>query len=196
MTRRTLDVPQIMAAAERIIDEEGWSGLTIAALAADLGVRGPSLYSHVAGLDQVRAGVQARTMAAISDALRDAAMGRTAGAALHAQCDAWRAFAKAHPNRYLAMTQAPVDADVFLESSAGADVATRAALRAFGLDRDDEESAQFGLFATVHGFVSLEIVAVFTTHLPDDTIDILFRQAVDRVVQSLGRAAATPGAAS
>jgi AcrR family transcriptional regulator len=194
MTRRTLDVQQILAAAERITDRDGWSGLTIAALATDLGVRGPSLYSHVSGLDEVRAGVQARTMAAISEALRDAAMGRTAGDALRAQCDAWRAFAKAHPKRYLAMTQAPVDADIFLESSAGADVASRAALRAFNLSREEEESAQFGLFATVHGFVSLEITAVFTNHLPDDTTDILFRQAVDRVVHSLEHATTAPGA--
>lgn len=189
MSRPTLSPEAVFAAAERIVDDHGWSGLTIAALAADLGVRGPSLYSHVAGLEEVRAAVQARTMEAMSDVLRDAAMGRTAGDALRTQCDAWRAFAKAHPNRYLAMTQAPVDPTVLLEASAGADVATRAALRAFDLDPEEETSAQFGLFATVHGFVSLEVAGVFTTHLPAPTTDVLFREAVGRVVQSLESAA-------
>lgn len=184
MIRRTLTTERIVSTAERIVDERGWSELTIAALAAELGVRGPSLYSHVANLDEVRIAVKSRAMAAISDDLRDAAMGRTAGDALRAQCDAWRSFARRHPDRYLAMTQSPIDPDALLEASAGADVATRAALSSFELSADDEASAQFGLFATVHGFVSLEISRAFTTHLSPETTDQMFRESVDRVIRS------------
>jgi AcrR family transcriptional regulator len=189
VSRRTLTAAQIFVAAEHLVDEHGWSGLTIASLAGELGVRGPSLYSHVANLDDVRAAVQARTMTALSDELRDAAVGRAGADALRAQCDAWRAYALAHPNRYLAMSQAPADPTIFLEASAGADVATRAALRAFELSPEAEDSVQFGLFATVHGFVSLEISNVFTTHLPPGATDTMFREAVDLVIRGAEGAA-------
>jgi AcrR family transcriptional regulator len=178
---------RVFAAAERIVDEHGWAGLTIASLAQQLGVRGPSLYTHVAGLDAIRAGVQARTMAALSLVLQDTAMGRSGADALRALCDAFRAFALAHPNRYLAMTQAPVDPVVFAEASAGADRAVRAALRGLGLSEADELSAEFGLFATAHGFVSLEIVGVFTSVADPGGADALYHEAIDRVVAALER---------
>ena len=190
MSKRSLSADQVFAAAERIVDDHGVDGLTIAALAAALGVRGPSLYSHVSGLDEVKAAVQARTMAQLSDVLRDAAMGRAAGDAMRAQCHAWRAYALANVNRYLAMTQSPGDPEIFLEASAGADVATRASLRAFDFSADEEAAAQFGLFATVHGFVSLELTEVFTTQFRPGTIDAVFAETVDRVVGSFEQAAA------
>jgi AcrR family transcriptional regulator len=185
MVVRRLTPEQVFVAAERIVDEHGWDGLTIAALAADLGVRGPSLYTHVAGLDAIRSGLQARTMAAMSLVLRDAAMGRSGGDAMRAMCAAFRAFALAHPNRYMAMTQAPVDPTVFIEASVGADAATRAALRAFDLDEAEVSSVQFGLYATAHGFVSLEIAGVFTSGLDPAGTEALYREAIDRVVAAL-----------
>ncbi len=185
MARRSLTPERVFAAAERIVDAHGWAGLTIAALANELAVRGPSLYTHVAGLDAIRAGVQARTMAALSLVLQDAAMGRSGGDALRALCDAFRAFALAHPNRYLAMTQAPVDPEVFAAASVGADTAVRAALRGLGLSEHEELSAEFGLFATAHGFVSLEIIGVFTSVVAPDGAAALYREAVDRVVAAL-----------
>jgi hypothetical protein len=138
----------------------------------------------------VRAAVQARTMATMSQVLRDAAMGRTGGDALREMCDAFRAFARAHPNRYTAMTQAPADPTVFMAASAGADAAVPAALRAFDLTEAEETSAGFGLFATAHGFVSLEIGGVFTTGLAPGVADTLYREAVDRVVGALEQRAA------
>ena len=45
-----LDPDQVLVAAERLVAANGWENLTMAALAADLGVRPPSLYRHVDSL--------------------------------------------------------------------------------------------------------------------------------------------------
>ena len=55
MSRRAgLDTAAVVRAGAALADEEGLSGLTFAHLAERLGVRTPSLYNHVAGLDGLR----------------------------------------------------------------------------------------------------------------------------------------------
>src|SRR4051794_25234481 len=49
--RRRLDRTQVLVAAEAIVDEHGWDELTMARLAAALGIKVPSLYNHVPSLD-------------------------------------------------------------------------------------------------------------------------------------------------
>ena len=48
-----IDESRIAEAALAIIDERGWPSLTMAALAARLGVRAPSLYHHIGGQDEL-----------------------------------------------------------------------------------------------------------------------------------------------
>ena len=52
--RAGLDRAQVIETAAVIADESGADGLTLAALAARLGVRSQSLYAHVDGLDGLR----------------------------------------------------------------------------------------------------------------------------------------------
>jgi AcrR family transcriptional regulator len=182
---RALTREQVLSAAERVVDERGWGALTIAAVAQAVGVKGPSLYTHVAGLDTIRAEVQARTMAAMSLILQDAAMGRSGADALRAMCDAYRAFAHQFPNRYTAMTLVPVDMGLFVTQTAGAERALRAAMRAFDLTDDRATTAVIALFAAAHGVVSLEIGGVFVSGLDRAETDALYRDAVERVIASL-----------
>ncbi len=182
---RTLNAEQVIAAAERIVDDGGPQALTMAAIAQAVGVKGPSLYSHVAGLDAIRAQVQARSMAALSSELQDAAMGRSGGDALRAMCRSFRVFALSQPNRYLAMIQAPVDRQLLQEAAIGADRAVRAALRSFDLTEDETFGAEVTLFATAHGFVSLEVGGVFVGGLAAADADRLYDEAIERFVAAL-----------
>ncbi len=182
---RTLTVDHILAAAEGIVDEGGPQALTMAAIAQAVGVRGPSLYSHVAGLDVIRAQMQARSMSALSSELQQAAMGRSGGDALRAMCDAFRTFALRHPNRYVMMTAAAVDRQLMFDASLGADSAVRAALRGFALDDDEVFAAEVALFATAHGFVSLQVSGVFAGGMDADGADRLYTEAIERFVASL-----------
>src|SRR5207302_276900 len=50
----TLDRPAIVRAALKLLDEVGLEGLSTRRLAAELGVKGPSLYWHFASMGELR----------------------------------------------------------------------------------------------------------------------------------------------
>ena len=79
MPRAGLTESRVVEEAERIADEVGLSHLTLAALAERLGVRQPSLYKHVDGLDAVRRSIAIRAKTELADILARAAVGRSGG---------------------------------------------------------------------------------------------------------------------
>ena len=54
MPRAGLNTDRVVAEAAELADEVGLDQLTLAALAARLGVRQPSLYKHVASVDALQ----------------------------------------------------------------------------------------------------------------------------------------------
>jgi AcrR family transcriptional regulator len=106
-----LDPDQVLVAAERLVAANGWENLTMAALAADLGVRPPSLYRHVDSLDALRRELRSRMLVELSDAVRAAVMGKSGIDGLHALTDAYRDFAREHSERYLAQGTLTGDED-------------------------------------------------------------------------------------
>src|SRR5262249_53912537 len=54
MPRAGLDSESVVAAAAAMADEDGLEAVTLTRLAGRLGVRTPSLYAHVRGLDDLR----------------------------------------------------------------------------------------------------------------------------------------------
>ncbi len=76
---------------------------------------------------------------------------------LHALTDAHRAYAKAHPVRYLAQSTLPGDESMRLASRRIGE-AGYAVLASFGLSDEQLPVATAQLAALVHGFVSLELV--------------------------------------
>jgi AcrR family transcriptional regulator len=148
---------EVLRTAEGCVDERGWDGWAMADLAAELGVRAPSLYTHVRGVDDVRAELQRRAIRQLGAELRQAAMGRTGDDGLRVLADTLRAFAHRHPRRYEGMTRAAVDPEALPAAAADASEALASMMR--GLDADDETltEIQAATFAALHGAVSLEI---------------------------------------
>ena len=144
-----------MAAAERVVDELGWDHLTMAALAGALGTTGPSLYNHVASLEALRGELQQRTMRQLGDALVRAALARGGRQGLLALSDAYRAFVRHHPHRYDGATRTPVDREGMAAAATQANGALLAVVRSYGVDPDDALLAQLGVFAALHGVVTL-----------------------------------------
>jgi AcrR family transcriptional regulator len=54
MPRVGLDSAAVVSAAAELIERRGFEALTLSALASELGVKPPSLYAHVGGLDDLR----------------------------------------------------------------------------------------------------------------------------------------------
>ncbi len=163
MSRRAgLDREGVVRAAAAIADTEGAGALTLAAVAARAGVRIPSLYNHIAGLDGLRHALALHALRLLADALRTAAIGRASDEAVYAVADAYRAFVKVHPGLYEIIQRVPptTDPDIQAASRAPVEVAL-AALTGYGLAGDDAIHAVRALRSAVHGFVTIEMTGGF-----------------------------------
>jgi AcrR family transcriptional regulator len=196
--RAGLTRPAVPAVALDVVDEGGVAGLdrlTLAAVASRAGVAVPSLYKHVASLDDLRRLVATDCVAELTRVLAQATIGRSGPDAIHSAADAIRAYAHRHPGRYAA-TQVTPD----LGSAADAELAARAeetiavlaaALHGFGLPDDDTVDAIRMLRSALHGFITLELGGGFG--LPDD-LDRSFRLLIDGITAGIAALAAGNGA--
>lgn len=176
MPRAGLDTEAVVAAAARLADADGFESVTLARLAAQLGVRPPSLYAHVDGLDDVRRKLGARGAAELADALGRAIEGRSGRDALRALADAYRDYARDHPGSYAASQRSrDLQGDVAADTASEAAMRVAlAALREYGLEDDDRVHAVRMVRVALHGFVSLEAEGGFAmAQSPDDTFERL-----------------------
>jgi len=153
--RRRLDREQVLSAAEELADREGWTHLTMTALANELQVTVPALYNHVPNLEALRGELQIRTFLAIGAALNRAAMGRSGPTAVRALAAAFRKFALEHPGRYDLAMREPVDPERFEVAALEAGRALWAVIASYGISEDAIE-LQLSAFAALHGVLVLE----------------------------------------
>lgn len=171
--RAGLTPDRIVDAAAELADREGHAALTLSGVAASLGVRTPSLYNHVAGLDELRRLLTIRAIQQLGTALQRATVGRSADEAVRAIAVAYRQFALAHPGLYAATVPSSEDDQVRLAGAAVVDTVL-AALDGYALTHDDAIHATRSLRAAVHGFVALELSGGFgLAQDPEDTFEWL-----------------------
>ena len=135
---RGLTQEQVVERAAGLADADGFDSLTLAALAARLGVRTPSLYNHVDGLPDLRCRLALRGSCELAERLRDATLARGRDEGLLALATAHRAFASEHPGLYQALQQAPAAGDDERAAAAAAALEPLlAVLRSYGMEGDD-----------------------------------------------------------
>jgi len=183
-----LDRRQVIDAAAALADAEGLASVTLARVAAALGVASPSLYSHVDSLAalhrELALDASARLGADVRDAIADVrggSVGTGGEAALRRVAHAYRAFARAHPGLYATLHTTPGRGqDAELSAAFEALVVDLAAvLTALGLPQDDVVPLIRTLRSGLHGFVSLEASGGFG--LPQD-VDASFETLIDVLV--------------
>ena len=91
MARASIDSTAVVASATQLVDAEGLEALTLTRLAEELGVRPPSLYAHIGGLDDLRRRLGARGASELATTLSHAIEGRSGTDALRALATAYRA---------------------------------------------------------------------------------------------------------
>ncbi len=155
--RARLDADAVVSAAARLADHEGLEAATFTRLAAELGVRAPSLYAHIDGIPDLRSRLAVRGSQELASQLQAAAAGRAGSEALIAVADAYRAYALAHPGLYMAMQRAPSPGYAAAGAAGEALVGVvLAVLRAYGLSGDAAIHAARAVRSALHGFVTLE----------------------------------------
>lgn len=185
MPRAGLDADAVVAAAAALADEDGLAELTLARLAAAVGIRTPSLYAHVDGLGDLRGRLGARGAQEMASALQTAAAGRSGADALRAVATAYRAYAHAHPGTYAAMQVASDRADNQAAGAAAVGVFL-AVLDGYGIAGEAAIHAVRAVRSALHGFVTLEREGGFGIPL---SLDQSFATLVGMIEAGLDRRA-------
>jgi len=163
-----LDREQVIEEAAALADESGAHAVTLAALAARLGVRSQSLYAHVDGLDGLRRDLAVLGQRSLAEQLGRAVMGRAGEDGLRALCDAYAAFAADRPGLYASSLRAPGDDPALRRTSEAATEPWRAVLHSYGLAKTEIEHFHRVLWAALHGFVTLRAQGLMTRSASPD----------------------------
>ena len=184
-SRHGVDGNLVLKAAAELVDAEGLDALNLGRLAGTLGIRTPSIYNHVAGMNGLRQGLAVMGVRSLRDALARAAIGIAGDGAILAIARAYRQFAKDHPGLYAASLRAPTEDEPELARASEETLAVlRAVLAPFALDGKAEIHALRAFRSLAHGFVSLELAGGFG--LPID-LDESYRVLVGLLVAGLRR---------
>jgi AcrR family transcriptional regulator len=176
-----LDVQSVIQAAADLADAEGIEAVTLATLAARLGIRAPTLYHYVNGLDGLRRDIGLLGKRELAHVLGIAIMGRSGDEAVEAIAVAYRTFAHAHPGLYAVSqrTYAPEDRAMLEAETEVLGIISRV-IAPSEPERDEYIHMVRLLRSMLHGFVSLERDSGFG--LPQD-INETFRRLVTIIIQ-------------
>ena len=174
---------RVVAAAVELADKKGLGELTLADLAERLGVRVPSLYKHIDGLDDLRLLIAHVGMTNLASVLSRAADGRQGRDALVSIAQAYRRFARVHPGQYQALIRPPVAGDKHSEQAQKVvDLLTRV-VGDYKLGAEDSVHAVRSIRAALHGFVSLEAVDGYGRSA---TVEASFYSMIAMIDRALG----------
>ena len=181
-----LDRATVVEAAAELADTAGIDQLSLADLAARLGVRTPSLYNHVAGLPGLRRDLALLGTRELGARLSRAAIGKSGDTAIRAISNAYRMFVNQHPGLYAATVRSVLLAD---QPDPELNAAQRdvvevvlAVLAGYGLGGSDAIHAARGLRSVIHGFATLETAGGFG--IPLD-LDASFEQLIENYIAGL-----------
>jgi AcrR family transcriptional regulator len=160
--RQGLSRAHVVDAAARIADADGLDGVTVARVASELGIKGPSLYNHVAGRDDLIAALGVRALQELTARLTDASVGRSRDDALQGIAAAYRSYVLDHPGLYAATIRAPEPDDRERQEAAARLLAILYAVFAgYGVEGVDAVHAARALRSGLHGFASIEAAGGF-----------------------------------
>jgi AcrR family transcriptional regulator len=183
-TRRNLDAQIILNAAAELAEEKGLENVSLLQVAEKLGVKSPSLYNHLSGVQELSTGIAKLALGRLEEAIRGAAVGRSRGDALLAIALAYRSYAKKNPELYKAILRFPDCGDSDVQETGHAVVRILyQVMEPYYLG--EEETIHFvrGFRSALHGFVSLEAAGFFRGNGVD--VDESYRQLAVRLISSL-----------
>jgi AcrR family transcriptional regulator len=176
MPRMGLTPDKVVAAAADLADREGIDAMSLSTIAGTLGVRVPSLYKHIGGLDDLQRRVAVDGASGLAATLAIARDGKHGREALLATGVAYRRYALRHPGRYAAIQRAAQAIAEFEELFGGV-------VADYGLRGEDAVHGVHTVRSALHGFVALENVGGFGR--PED-LDASFYALIALVDRGLG----------
>lgn len=170
MTRTPLTSGSVIAEAATLADESGLEAVTLSAVARRLGVRTPSLYSHVRDHAALLDGVSAVALADLTARVAEAVAGRSGLPALEGLAEAHRAFARQSPGRWQALQRRAGPTVVASDAARSIVALTDAVLRGYDIPAGERVHVTRLLGSTINGYLALEHIGSFDHSAPDPEV--------------------------
>ena len=152
---------QIVHAARLLLEREGQAGLSMAAVAAAVGIRAPSLYNRFTDRSALLQAVDVQVFGELADLLGQAVVAGDAIATLRAQAHAIRAFALQNPNGYSLFFDARLPATPDGTKARGAAVGQLLEPLTALVGKERAFASARVLVPYLHGFISMELADGF-----------------------------------
>ena len=179
----------VLDAAAKLADSEGLDALSLTNVAKLLGIRTPSLYAHVDGLDDLHRRLALAGVNRLGAELRAATQNKVGRPALEAIAHTYRSFALGHPGQYRATLRNPgEDAELRAANQLALDVFLDV-LRNLGLPESELMHCYRAFWSALHGFNALLATGVMS--MPAD-LSTSYDRIVDMVMSYATLAAAAP----
>jgi AcrR family transcriptional regulator len=180
---------EIIAAAARLIEDNGQDAVSLRAIARIAGITAPSIYAHFADLDDVLEAVVGNTFDTLAAYLRRGVEAHTDPVArLRGACHAYVAFGKEHPEQYAILFTRKVELspeiDKTVDSMLGAEAfaflldGIRECVAARKSHSTQPMEDATALWVALHGYVSLRAAIPDYPWPPDD---VVLDNLIDRV---------------
>lgn len=181
--KKRLDREIILHAAAGLVEEKGADNVTLNQLAEKLGIKSPSLYNHLSGLNELSANLAKLSLQKLEDAVRNAAVGKAKGEALMEIACAYRKFAKENPELYKVILKLPACEDSNIREAGLAIVRIiYQVMEPYRYSEEDTIHFVRGFRSALHGFVSLEEAGFFKVQVD---ADISFTRLVSGLISTL-----------
>ncbi|KAA9110604.1 TetR/AcrR family transcriptional regulator [Microbacterium rhizomatis] len=161
MDRIALTSAAVIAEAALLADRHGFGAVSLSEVARRLGVKTPSLYSHVRDLAALHDGITALALEEMADRVSTAIAGRSQGDALRAYADVLRGYAQESPGRWDSLQRRTGMGAVDSSAARSFVALTDAVLRGYGLSPVARVHATRMLGSTINGFIALERIGSF-----------------------------------
>jgi AcrR family transcriptional regulator len=183
--KRNLTGDAVLAAIVETAEKQGFEALSIRDLAEKLGVKPPSLYNYISGLDDTRRQLARFALEKLEAALRDTALGYTCADALRKIARAYRRFAQSRPELYKAFIACPSFDDAGIGEAKQAVAGTfYQVLEPYRLDHEAKIHFTRCFRSALHGFVSLESAGFFKNDLDvEKSFETLIKTSLAPLVQ-------------
>lgn len=158
---------KIILISEQIINQAGYDALNLTKVAKALGIRTPSLYNHISGLNELRTELKRYAFQQLKDRIVTATVGRSGRQALRALGLAYIQFMNDRPGLFEAALN-PVgqtDPAIQKETSAILDIILRI-LKPYPLSEEQAIHFVRGIRALAYGFGALERQRGFNIDIP------------------------------
>jgi Transcriptional regulator len=161
-SRVRLNRESVVEAAAELANRNGLDQLSMSELALALGIRTPSLYTHVTGINEIIRLLALKGLGELDELMARAALGKTADEALRACAHAYRHYVHEYPGVYAATL--PTASENDHEWNAAKDRLMETLLtilHGYQLEGDAAIHVVRGLRSLVHGYATMELSGAF-----------------------------------